>query len=50
MNKNMNMNNSPVLTEDERKRMRKSALIKMIAMLVFIIVVMIFGSLHMITK
>ena len=42
--KDNNLNNSPVLAEDERKRMSKSALIKIIAMVVFIIVVMIFGS------
>ncbi len=45
-----NMNNSAALTEDERRKMRKAALIKMLAMGVFVVVVMIFGSMHMITK
>ena len=39
-----NMNNSAALTEDERKKMRKAALIKMLAMGVFVVVVMVFGS------
>jgi len=39
-----NMNNSAALTEDERKKMRKAALIKMLAMGIFVVVVMVFGS------
>ena len=46
MKKNMNTS-SAALTEDDRRRMRKAALIKMLAMGVFVVVVMIFGSMHM---
>lgn len=45
--KDDNMNNAPALTEEEmqeRKKIRKAALIKMVAMFIFCIVVMIFGS------
>lgn len=50
MKKNMNTS-SPALTEDQdRKKMRRAALIKMLAMFIFCIVVMIFGSMHMTTK
>ena len=49
MKKNMNTS-SAALTEDDRRKMRKAALIKMLAMGVFVVVVMIFGSMHMITK
>lgn len=43
MKKNMNTS-SAALTEDDRRKMRKAALIKMLAMGVFVVVVMIFGS------
>ena len=43
MKKNMNTS-SAALTEDERKKMRKAALIKMLAMGIFVVVVMVFGS------
>lgn len=43
MKKNMNTSSS-ALTEEDRKKMRKAALIKMCAMIVFCICVMIFGS------
>ena len=49
MKKNMNTSSS-ALTEEDRKKMRKAALIKMCAMIVFCICVMIFGSMHMTIK
>lgn len=45
-----NMNNSAALTEDERKKMRKAALIKMLAMGILVVVVMIFGSIAWFTS
>lgn len=46
MNENK-LNSSPALTEDQdRKKIRRAALIKMGAMLAFVVVVLIFGSMH----
>ena len=39
-----------VLSQDELERMRKLSLFKIGAMIVFAAVVIVFGSMHMITK
>ena len=49
MKKNMNTS-SAALTEDDRRKMRKAALIKMLAMGIFVVVVMVFGSIAWFTS
>lgn len=49
--KDNELNNSPALTEEEeRRKRRKAAIIKMLAMVIFCVVVMIFGSIAWFTS